>query len=139
MPLDKNDLNQIEKIIDKRADVTEAKLTKVVDSKIGATETRLTKAIDEKIGASEKRLTGVIDSKITASEQRLTQVIDTKIEALATITKRGFDSVTKDIAEIKQEQRTHDFKMSETVTRAEHFQLKERVKKTELKLGLKKV
>lgn len=115
MPLDKNDLKQIRAVV-------HDEVTTIVDKKITASEQRLTKVIDEKIGATEARLTNTIDEKI---------------ESLAVITKHGFDNVTKDITDIKadvvkikQEQRAHDFKVSETVTRSEHFQLQERVKKT---------
>ena len=90
---------------------------------------QIEKIVDKSVGKTEKR----IKQETGTLRVDLAKKIDGAVETLAIITKRGFDGVSKDLTEIKQNQALHDFKMSEMVSKPEFFILKERVSRLEAK------
>lgn len=126
MALEKNDLKQIEKIVDRRAKQTEITLENKLSKKIG-------KVVDDSVSK-------IVDKKISASEKNIIEKLEVKIENeignLAAMTKRGFDAVDKKFDDIKEKMLVHDFKMSEMVHKSDHLQVVGRVAKIETKLRM---
>lgn len=108
MKLDKGDLKAIETIVDKSVDQI------------------VTKRVDQIV------------------IKRVTSIVDKAVDTLAGISKREFDANTESHVklfrgqqEIKESIDDLNFKATETVARAEFFQLKQKVNKIGTKMGIR--
>ncbi len=115
MPLTKNDLKEIRKVVQEEVGTVEINLKKEVKT----VETNLTDRFDKKI--------------------------ESEIDKLAIMVKKGFDGqdkkinhLTKEVKEMRKDLVVHDFKMTELVHKADFYKLEERVFRIERKVGLKK-
>lgn len=146
MHLDKDDLKQIEKIVDKRAQQTEVILEDKLSKKVGkivdgsAEETR--KSLKQEFDFSIKK-------EINDATKEIKDFVGTEIENLAIMTKHGFDSVDDRFAQmdkrfdklekgqqqIRRDVSNLEFISTEMVRRDEFLELKQRFTKIEAKVG----
>lgn len=102
MPLDKQGLEQIEKIVgkserriigvtDKAIQESEQRIVGITNKSIEKSELKTNKAIQD----SERRVVDIIDKSIEKSEQRIISVINREITDLAEINRAVIDRVDK--------------------------------------------
>lgn len=88
-----------------------------------------------------KEFKKIVKEEITESEKRITKKIDDKVddavELLAGMSKREFDANSLDHTKIRADIANLNFRSTETVTRPEFFQLKEKVNKIGVKAGIR--
>ena len=128
MHLDKDDLKQIEKIVDKRAQQTEV----ILEDKLS------------------KKVAVIVKKEIVGTKDELKDFIGKEIESLATMTKRNFDNIDDKFAQldkrfdklekgqqqIRRDVSNLEFIATEMVRRDEFLELKQRFTKIEAKLGV---
>jgi len=112
MSLTKGDFQQIEKIVDKRAEITEKRVT----SKL------------------EKKIETEVESLAVMTAKEFTRVYKRFDD-----NDKKFDNQNKELKGLKQDIMDHDFKMTEMVHKTDQFQLQERVKQLEIKANVKGV
>lgn len=91
MLLEKSDLEQIEKIVEKSAESTKKELRQEIEKTVAKSENRLNKKIEETVESSEKRVMEAVES----SEKRVMSVINREVGDLAEINHAVIDKVDR--------------------------------------------